>query len=87
MTGFTLHTFRTSEIFSILHRGRRSDRQHHLLHTLHAHLLRRHAHADGHVVQQRRVALVGGVRVARNVRRPLVLGRVGVARADVFVLE
>lgn len=38
-------------------------------------------------MQQRRVTLIRRVRVARDVRRPLVLGRVRVARADVFVLE
>lgn len=45
------------------------------------------AHADTHVQQHARVALVGSVRVAHDVRRPLVLGRVGVSRADVLVLQ
>lgn len=54
---------------------------------MHANPLDRLAHADAHVVQQRRVALVAGVRVARDVRRPLVLGGVGVPRADVLVLQ
>lgn len=38
-------------------------------------------------MQQGRVALVGGVRVARDVGGPFVFGGVSVARADVFVLE
>ena len=38
-------------------------------------------------MQQRRVALIAGVRVARDIRGPLVLRRVGVASADVFVLQ
>jgi hypothetical protein len=33
------------------------------------------------------MALERGVRVAHDVRRPLVLGRVGVAGSDVFVLQ
>ena len=38
-------------------------------------------------MQQRLVALIAGVGVARDVRRPLVFGGVRVARADVFVLQ
>lgn len=54
---------------------------------MHPNLLHRHAHADCHVVKERRVTLVAGVGVARNVGRPLVLGGVGVTGADELVLE
>lgn len=38
-------------------------------------------------MQQRRVSLVAGVAVARDVRGPLVRGGVGVPGADVLVLQ
>lgn len=70
-------------VLSLLHGGCGPTRQDHLLHAAHPHLLHRLTHANSHVVQQRLVALEAGVRVALDVGRPLVLGRVGVPGAHV----
>lgn len=59
----------------------------HLLYEHRPHLLLGLAHPDGHVAQDRRVSDVRGVAVADDVGGPLVLGRVGVARADVAGLQ
>lgn len=78
---FSTHTFQ------ITHLRRRPDRPHHPLQQLHSCLLPRLPHADAHVLQQRWVADVRGQRVARDVRCPLVLGRVCGADADKARLE
>lgn len=66
---------------------RRTDAADHLLDKRRAHHLSALAHAERHVGQQGRVADVGGVRVADNVVGPFVACGVGVAGADVFLLE
>jgi hypothetical protein len=50
-------------------------------------LLNGGTHPDTHIQHQTGVPLVGGIRVAHNVRGPFVLCSISVSRADVFVLE
>jgi hypothetical protein len=52
-----------------------------------AHSFHVRAHTNAHVQHQTRVALKRGVGVAHNVGCPLMLGRVGVSGADIFVLQ
>lgn len=75
------HTFRST------HLRRRPNRPHHPLQQLHPCLLPWLPHSNAHVLQQRRVADIRGQRVARDVRCPLVLGRVCGADADKARLE
>lgn len=79
------HHLLTLHLPSILHGRSGPTRQDHLLHAAHSHLLHRLAHSNGHVVQQRLVSLEAGIRVALNVRGPLVFSGVGVPRAHVSV--